>query len=191
MKYTRYQQDAQIPWKRRQRVTQPAGNTGTVQPHGRDGSDRNAAESQHPDFWESMHPWEHTRKLEVPYTGQMWSRISEVWWADVIQARKCWPSNRQRQRKYTASRVDFGTNQEGTFSSQATWTTSLLQTSVQTKGRQMNCQMKCSKVKKRFSRHRVWLVVTSHHLPRKRDPVPACRTLTVTKQQSWTTSFIC
>lgn len=51
-------------------------------------------------------PW----KLEVPRTGQTWSRISEVWWADVAQARKCWPSNKQRQGKYTASPVDFGTN---------------------------------------------------------------------------------
>ena len=167
-----------------------AGNMEMSLSHGVDGSDRSAAESKHPDFWDQMHSQEHTRKLEVPYTGQMWSRRSEVWWADVIQARKCWPSNKQRQWKYTASPVDFGTNWERTFSSQNTQTTSSLQTSVQTEGRQMNWQMKCNKAKKHFSRHLVWLAATLHDLPRKRNPVPACRALTMTKQQSWTRSFI-
>lgn len=56
-----------------------AGNTAMTWSHVVDGSDRNAAESQHPDFWEKMRSQEHTRKLEVPHTGQMQSGISEVW----------------------------------------------------------------------------------------------------------------
>lgn len=134
-KFTRYQQDAQKIHGEEGRQRLLAGNTEMSLSHGIDSSDRNAAESKHPDFWEQMHSQEHTRKLEVPYTGQIRSRISEVWWADVIQARKCWPSNKQRQWKYTASPGDFGTNQERTFSSQTTQTTSSLQTSVQTEGR--------------------------------------------------------
>lgn len=103
-KFTRYQQDAKKAWKK-DREMRLAGNTEISYLHGTEDSDRNAAQSQHPDFWEQMYSQEHTRKLEVPHAGQMQSSISEVWWTDVIaQSRKCWPSNKQTMKIYSIPR---------------------------------------------------------------------------------------